>query len=286
MTDASNPPVPPTPERTDPPERTGSPAPADADVTGPVEELEDRADLHDLEELDADLVPEPDGPAPRVVVFDIGEVLIDETRVWAVWAELLGVSPLTFAAVLGAAIAQGEDHEVVFPHVAPNVDWHGFVDEHERRYGGFQEEDLYPDARPCLDELRSLGFTVLVAGNQPARRAAQLAALELPIDGLVTSEELGVEKPDPAFFTAVQQLADVTDPAQLLYVGDRVDNDLVAAQHAGLRTCWIRRGPWGHLQDLPDDMEPDLALEGLGELPLLLSQWAGPGGEGADEEPT
>ncbi len=59
----------------------------------------------------------------------------------------------------------------------------------------------------------------------------------------------------------------------MLYVGDRVDNDVVPAHDAGLRTCWLTRGPWGHLQDLPDDVEPDLVLEGLGELPLLLSRW-------------
>jgi hypothetical protein len=34
--------------------------------------------------------PDPDGPAPSVVVFDIGEVLIDESRVWAIWSGLLG----------------------------------------------------------------------------------------------------------------------------------------------------------------------------------------------------
>jgi HAD superfamily hydrolase (TIGR01549 family) len=220
-----------------------------------------------------DGAPDPDGPAPRIVVFDVGEVLIDETRVWSVWADLLGVTPLTFAAVLGAAIVQGEDHEVVFPAIAPNVDWHEFEDEHERRYGGFVEEDLHADARPCLAELRSLGFTVVVAGNQPARRQAQLAALDLPCDDLVTSEELGVEKPDPAFFAQLLARCDVTDPAEVLYVGDRTDNDVVPAHDAGLRTCWLTRGPWGQLQDLPDDVEPDLILEGLGELPLLLSGW-------------
>jgi hypothetical protein len=45
--------------------------------------------------------------------------------------------------------------------------------------------------------------------------------------------------------------------------------------------CWVRRGPWGQLQDLPDGVEADLALEGLGELPELLAAWrAG----GFDEE--
>ncbi|MEX0835515.1 MAG: HAD family hydrolase [Nitriliruptor sp.] len=231
----------------------------------PFDELEDA--------VAAGGTPDPDGTAPRVVVFDVGEVLIDETRVWSCWAELLGVTPLTFAAVLGAAIVQGQDHEVVFPAIAPNVDWHDFEDEHERRYGGFREEDLHADVRPCLDELRALGFRVVIAGNQPVRRSAQLTALDLPCDDLVTSEELGAEKPDTDFFVRLLRRCDLTDPAEVLYIGDRVDNDIVPAHDAGLRTCWLTRGPWGHLQDLPDDVEPDIVLEGLGELPLLLSSW-------------
>lgn len=211
--------------------------------------------------------------APGVVAFDVGEVLIDETRVWATWAELLGVSPLTFAAVLGAAIAQGSDHRAAFPHVAPNLEPELLEEEHERRYGGFTEADLYADARPCLEELQGLGFRVVIAGNQPAHRTAQLQALGLPHDRLATSDDLGVEKPDGAFFSALLELAETDDPGAVLYVGDRVDNDVLPAIAAGMRVCWLRRGPWGQLQDLPDDVEPDLVLEGLGELPTLLADW-------------
>lgn len=218
--------------------------------------------------------PDPQPPAPDTVVFDVGEVLIDETRVWAIWAELVGVSPLTFGAVLGAAVLQGEHVDAVFAHVAPNVDWAELEDEHERRYGGFREEDLYPDVRPCLTELRAAGFTVVIAGNQPARRTAQLAALDLGVAACRTSEELGVSKPDAAFFTRVLELTGHEDPSRVLYVGDRVDNDVLPAAAVGIRTCWLRRGPWGQLQDLPDEAgEPDLVLEGLGELPILLTDW-------------
>jgi HAD superfamily hydrolase (TIGR01662 family) len=246
------------------------PAPGDTgeiplDVPDPFDELE--------ELVNGEGVPDPDGPAPHIIAFDVGEVLIDETRVWAVWADILGVTPLTFAAVLGAAIAQGDDHELVFPTIAPNVEWRDFEDEHERRFGGFRPEDLHGDARSCLAELRELGFTVVIAGNQPGRRDAQLRALDLPCDHIVTSDELGVEKPDPAFFTALLQRCETNDPAEVLYVGDRVDNDVTVAHAVGMRTCWLRRGPWGHLQDLPDDLTPDLVLEGLGELPLLLEGW-------------
>jgi HAD superfamily hydrolase (TIGR01549 family) len=212
-------------------------------------------------------------PAPRAVVFDIGEVLIDETRVWGVWADLIGTSPLTFAAVLGAAVVQGEDHHAVFDHLAPNLDWEPLAAEHERRYGGFREEDLYDDVRPCLAAIRAQGRRVVLAGNQPLRRTEQLAALELPVDAIATSDELGAEKPSPAFFTALGDLLDGVPPAEVLYVGDRIDNDVLPAAAAGLRTCWLRRGPWGVLQDLPMEDDADLVLDGLGELPHLLEEW-------------
>ncbi len=224
-----------------------------------------------------DAAPDPVGssdPAPDTVVFDIGEVLIDETRVWAVWAELVGVSALSFGAVLGAAIVQGESVAAAFAHLAPNLDWQELEDEHEEHYGGFVESDLYPDVRGCLEELVSSGYRVYLAGNQPARRGPQLQALGLACHGLSTSEQMGATKPEPAFFTAVMELVDVEDPGRVLYVGDRVDNDIIPATIAGMRTCWLRRGPWGQLQDLPEDVdEPDLVLEGLGELPVLLTDW-------------
>lgn len=216
-------------------------------------------------------------PAPTVVVFDIGEVLVDETRVWSIWADLIGTSPLTFAAVLGAAVVQGEDHHAVFEHLSPNLDWRRLEAEHEQRYGGFREDDLYRDVRPCLEALRAQGRTVVLAGNQPAHRTAQLQALDLPVIDIVTSDELGAHKPAPAFFEGVRARVGDLPAEQLLYVGDRVDNDVLPAAAAGMQTCWLRRGPWGVLQDLPLDDDADLVLDGLGELPHLLETWASHG---------
>lgn len=211
-------------------------------------------------------------PAPRVVVFDVGEVLVDETRVWTTWAPILGVSPATLMATLGAAIVQGVDHVDAFDHLAPNVTWREREDEHERLYGGFVEEDLYPDVRACLEALVAEGLRVAIAGNQPVRRRAQLEALGLPVEALIVSDEVGVSKPDPAFFALVVERLGVT-ARETLYVGDRVDNDMAPAIDAGMATCWLRRGPWGRLQDLPDGLEVDIELEGLGELATLLAAW-------------
>lgn len=224
-----------------------------------------------------------DGPAPEVVCVDVGEVLVDETRVWSVWAGILGVSPFTLHAVIGAAIVQGEPHTSALPFVAPNIDWQDLRDEHERVYGGFEAADLYPDAAPCLRALHGAGFGVVVAGNQPAARRGQLLALDLAADVVTTSDDLGAAKPDAAFFAALMELVGerfgVGDPGRVLYVGDRVDNDVLPALDFGMRTCWLRRGPWGRLHGLPGDAQPDLVLEGLGELPELLTTWRGAAGD-------
>jgi len=222
-----------------------------------------------MPDFEADGLP----AAPDTVVFDIGEVLIDETRVWSVWADVIGVSPLTFAAVLGAAIVQGEDYPAVFSHLAPNLAWEEFVDTHAAKYGGFQLHDLYRDVMGCFAALRADGFRIAIAGNQPAARTSELRALSLGVKQIVTSEELGCEKPDPAFFAAVCRFVEVSDPGRILYVGDRVDRDVLPAASFGMATCWLQRGPYGRLQECPSNITPDLTLEGLGELPTLLAAW-------------
>ena len=224
-------------------------------------------------------------PAPRIVAFDVGEVLIDESRVWREWAAIVGVSPATLAAVLGAAIVQGEDHEAALDHVAPNITWRELELEHEARYEGFRADDLYPDVVGCFAELAAAGFGVVVAGNQPARRRAQLEALPgiaPPASRVLVSDELGVAKPDPAFFVRLLEELDCA-PEELLYVGDRVDNDVLPALGLGIAVCRLERGPWGRLQELPDDVEVDLTLEGLGELPTLLAAWRDEAGAEATE---
>lgn len=197
------------------------------------------------------------------VVLDVGEVLVDETRVWATWAELLGVPAFTLMATIGAAVAGGGDHRDAFRLLGAH-DWAAREAEFERRYGGFQAADLYPDALPALRALRGGDLRVAVIANQPASRTAELRALGVVAEVMAMSEELGVAKPDPAFFARVLELLDA--PAdRVAYVGDRVDNDVLPARTAGLRAVWLRRGPWGAVQRLPQGVVVDQA-RGLSEL--------------------
>jgi FMN phosphatase YigB (HAD superfamily) len=53
----------------------------------------------------------------------------------------------------------------------------------------------------------------------------------------------GVTKPDLGFFRKMIEVSPV-GPGETLYVGDRLDNDIIPAARAGLRTALINRGPW------------------------------------------
>ncbi len=202
---------------------------------------------------------------PRWVCLDVGETLIDETRIWSLWADELGVPRLTFLATLGAVIARGGEHQEVFPLFGAE-DWQLRIASVERAYGGFGVEDLYPDALPTLDALRGLGYRMAIVANQPATRADQLRAIGIDAEVMAMSESLGVAKPAPDFFARVLELLGNPDAAGVAYVGDRVDNDVIPASAAGMRAVWIRRGPWGFISDAPAPGVASLVVGSLDEL--------------------
>jgi FMN phosphatase YigB (HAD superfamily) len=182
-------------------------------------------------------------------VFDVGETLVDENRLWLAWAEWLGIEPLTFLGVLGAVIARGGDHREPIRILRPDLDLREA--ERERARAGVPNtigpDDLYPDAVPALEGLRRAGYLVGVAGNQPQAAEALFRGLDVPLDLIASSETLGVEKPDPRFFATVAHGLAVT-PAEVAYVGDRLDNDVRPAAAAGMRPIFLRRGPWAWIQ--------------------------------------
>ena len=210
----------------------------------------------------------------RAVVFDVGETLVDETREYGAWADWLGVPRQTFSAVFGAVIALGKDYRQVFDYFRP-----GFSLDAERarraeagKAETFGEGDLYPDVRACIDSLRVMGLWVGVAGNQTSRAGDILRKLDLPVDMIATSDDWKASKPDQAFFRAL--LREVPFGAdQILYVGDRLDNDLKPAKDAGMKTAFIRRGPWGYIWEHHPEMPlwADWQIGTLAELPGLIA---------------
>jgi FMN phosphatase YigB (HAD superfamily) len=214
----------------------------------------------------------------RAVVFDVGECLVDESREYGTWADWLGVPRHTFSAVFGAVIANGQDYRETF-----QVFWPGFELDQARRERAdagrpewFGEDDLYPDVRPSLTRLRADGLWVGIAGNQTVRAGGILRALDLPADMIATSDDWGVSKPDPGFFRRVLEVTPGRAD-EIVYVGDRLDNDIRPAASLGLPTALIRRGPWATIQqDDPDAARvPTMRIDSLTELPGKIAAFNG-----------
>jgi FMN phosphatase YigB (HAD superfamily) len=217
--------------------------------------------------------------AIRAVVFDVGETLVDETRIWSDWADWLGIPRLTFMAVLGALIERGGDHLDPLRLFRPGIDVR--AEFAKRREAGVPDdlrvEDLYPDAVPTIDALIAAGYRVGIVGNQPVRAEALFTGLDMPLDFVASSASWGVQKPDPAFFERIATELGLP-PREIAYVGDRIDNDVRPAAAAGMTAIFIRRGPWGWIQaGRTNPPEATVTIEGLDELEGLLSAWNGSG---------
>ena len=191
--------------------------------------------------------------AVEVVVFDIGETLVDETAAWIRIARAAGVTPFTLMATLGAMIGQERPH------------WHAWetlgIERPRDEVWGVDE--WYPDAHSCLARVRAEGFRVGAVGNTPATVEDELRPL---VDFVGSAEGWGLEKPDPRFFARLVEESGV-EPAKIAYVGDRVDNDVVPALAAGMTAVHIKRGPWGYLQQPPAEA---IRINTLDELPEAL----------------
>lgn len=205
----------------------------------------------------------------RWVALDVGETLVDETRVWSVWADELGIPRLTFMAALGAVIARGGEYREVFGIFGVD-DWPMRLPSIESIYGGFTPADLYPDALRATERLREAGYRIAVVANQPASRSAELAAVGVKADVIAMSDEMGVAKPSPAFYARVAELTGAV-ASDIAYVGDRVDNDVLPAVAAGMHAIWIRRGPWGVIGELPPGT-PAMVVATLDELVQRIGQ--------------
>ncbi len=213
----------------------------------------------------------------RAVVFDVGETLIGETRIWSRWADRLGVPRFTMLGVLGGMAALDRSHRDAFQVVRPGLDIEAEIEAWRRDDPGglrenFDADDLYPDVRPGLAALREAGHQVIIAGNQPPQAYDALVAMNLPADAVHTSAGWGVSKPQREFFDKVAAVAG-REPGEILYVGDRLDNDVLPARDAGMRTALIRRGPWGYLHaERPEALVADLIVDTVPELAAALAE--------------
>lgn len=102
---------------------------------------------------------------------------------------------------------------------------------------------LFPDVDGLLDAADDLALPVVLLTNSSAAvTAIKLEALAIGhrFVAVVTTDTLGVGKPDPRTYHEAARLAG-TRPQDTVCVGDNIEWDVVGARAAGLRAVWLDR---------------------------------------------
>ncbi len=118
---------------------------------------------------------------------------------------------------------------------------------------------LYPHAQLTLVRLAKRGLRLAVVTDAPRREAwLRLVTLGLHhiFDVVVTFEDTGEVKPDPAPFLRALELLGV-EATETLMVGDWVERDMVGAGQLGIRTAFARYGDVFSKKDSGADYEID-----------------------------
>jgi FMN phosphatase YigB (HAD superfamily) len=215
---------------------------------------------------------------PKLLFFDVGETLVSEARMWRAWADWLGIPDFTFFAALGSVIGARQHHEAVFRLLRPGIDLE--AEAAARRAAGhttgFVDQDLYPDTISALRWAVEKGYRLGFAGNHSERTEGFVRGLGIEGAIVGSSGRWGVAKPDPRFFARIVTEAGL-EPGEIVYIGDRIDNDVLPALRMGMRAIFIERGPWGVIQaGWPEAAEVRVRIRTLGELPLALSGLSNP----------
>ncbi|MCI9139054.1 MAG: HAD family hydrolase [Lachnospiraceae bacterium] len=97
-----------------------------------------------------------------------------------------------------------------------------------------------PGLLELLMELKNREIRIGVGSDMTAYiqyRKLKVLGVAPYIDFIVTSEEAGVEKPDPHFFQCCVQKAK-SENKECLFVGDHYEKDVAGALNSGLQAAW------------------------------------------------
>ena len=218
---------------------------------------------------------------PRIVFFDIGGVMYDDSIYARSWARALRESGASFSdesfeaeyAAARAEQAGSFRRRLTRRFLGDDGDLDA-VEARAARYWAYPPTALYPDVVPCLEALRGR-YRLGIIANQPTsvRTAMERDGLSPYFEVWGVSDDLGISKPDPGLFVHVLATAEVA-AHEAVMLGDRLDYDVRPAKAAGMRAVWVLRG------EAPDEptadqlAEADASVRALNEVPSVLEVWA------------
>jgi putative hydrolase of the HAD superfamily len=135
-----------------------------------------------------------------------------------------------------------------------------------------QSVRIEQDTLGVLEQLKKEGLRLGVVSNvsqlpELLHRDIKNFGIGQYLDGVAFSSEIGVRKPRPQIFEHVLEAVGVK-PAEAVFVGDRLVDDVAGAQAVGMRAILTRQ----YRQEEPDSITPDAVIEHITELPDVLKK--------------
>lgn len=125
----------------------------------------------------------------------------------------------------------------------------------------------FHDTRPALIAARAREVRLVIISNTDRDIIAHtLRHIGVRFDEVVTAEDCGAYKPDPAVFERALAVIG-SPPGRILHVAFGFEYDNGPAQAAGMRTAWVNRSA----RPRPPGSVPDLEWRDLWALPAALS---------------
>jgi putative hydrolase of the HAD superfamily len=103
---------------------------------------------------------------------------------------------------------------------------------------------LFKDVVKTLEKLRASGIkTAIITDGSPKKQYEKILRLKLGnlVDEIIISDEVAVRKPNSLLFSLFLDRFNLSGH-EVIYVGDRLDKDILPAKTAGMLTVLIHRG--------------------------------------------
>ncbi|MCR5681040.1 MAG: HAD-IA family hydrolase [Clostridiales bacterium] len=205
----------------------------------------------------------------RILFFDIGYTLIDESAVWeqrcreqaqTAEAKRLGLSAADIRREIERASAERK------PQYRTVVEKYRFREVAPYRHA---YETLYEDAPRVLCALSHKAALGVIANQTDGlRKRLERFGILSYFTCIVSSWDVGVMKPEGRIFEIALDRAGCL-PEEAVMIGDRLDNDIAPAKAVGMKTVWVRQG-FGACQTPSSQADtPDYTVNCLADLPAL-----------------
>lgn len=242
----------------------------------------------------------------RAVIFDMDDTLLDWSRREGTWSEItqIHLSPVIaylkesghkVPDLIGFAEIYSDQSRKAWDSIVPpewncprqedifRATFREFHIETERidfgevqrrfAWGPIPGVSAFDDVHELLRGLRAARLKTGLITNSAMpmwMRDVELKALGILdyLDVRLTAGDVGKFKPHPQPFRVALDRLNVS-PTEAVFVGDRVEDDVVGAHAAGMRAVWLRRGA----SPASELFKSNATIRTLKELPGILDGW-------------